>query len=84
VIGVEREDDGMDFRNVSDVVEFLGPSGELATVEREIDPVFEIAALIRKSSDTGGPAFRLPSVKGHPGWTVVGGVFNMKVKVRSS
>lgn len=68
----------MDFRNVADVIGFLDAQGEAVTVDREVDPVFEIAALIRKSSDTSGPAFRIPSVKGHPGWTVVGGVYNYR------
>lgn len=68
----------VDFRNAADVIGFLEEQGEAVTVNREIDPVFEIAALIRKSSDTGGPAFRFPTVKGHPGWTVVGGVYNYR------
>lgn len=43
---------------------YLGARGELAVIDDPIDPHFEVAAHIRRSSDVGGPAFLFRNVKG--------------------
>lgn len=54
----------------------LDKRGDLVTVEKEVSTEFEIAAYIRKSSDTGGPAFVFDNVEGHDGWRVTGSNFS--------
>jgi 2,5-furandicarboxylate decarboxylase 1 len=61
-----------DFR---DFLRGLEEAGELRRISREVRPEYEIAAYIRRSSDTRGPAFLFTNVSGHPGWTVAGGVY---------
>ncbi|OAT83635.1 hypothetical protein A6M21_07920 [Desulfotomaculum copahuensis] len=51
----------------------LAECGQLKRVVREVDPVFGIAAGIRKMSDTGGPALYFERIKGHR-MPVVGGL----------
>lgn len=61
-----------------DFREFLGhleAEGKLLRVKKEVDVRFEIAAGIRKASDTDGPALLFEKVKGFPGWEVAGGIF---------
>lgn len=53
----------------------LDGAGELKRVSREVRPEFEVAAYVRRSSDTGGPAFLFDNVAGYPGWTVAAGVY---------
>jgi 2,5-furandicarboxylate decarboxylase 1 len=53
----------------------LEEAGELKRISREVSPEFELAAYIRRASDTNGPAFLFDHVRGHPGWTVAGGVY---------
>jgi 4-hydroxy-3-polyprenylbenzoate decarboxylase/2,5-furandicarboxylate decarboxylase 1 len=54
----------MSLRDLRAYLAYLDERGELATVDDEVDPVHEIAAYIRKSSDVGGPAFLFNKVKG--------------------
>jgi len=61
-----------DFRHF---LQGLEEEGELRRISREVSPEYEIAAYIRRASDTNGPAFLFDHVRGHPGWTVAGGVY---------
>ena len=58
---------------------YLSDQGELAHVPEPVDPRFEIAAYIRKSSDVLGPAFLFDNVKGSD-MRVAAGVFCSPVK----
>ena len=53
----------------------LEKQGQLLRVSDEVDAKFEIAAGIRKTSDIEGPALLFESVRGFPGWRVLGGLF---------
>jgi 4-hydroxy-3-polyprenylbenzoate decarboxylase/2,5-furandicarboxylate decarboxylase 1 len=57
-----------------DFLDLLRAKGDLATIEREVSPVFEVAAGIRKTSDVRGPALWFERVAGSP-IPVVGGVY---------
>ncbi len=61
-----------DFRGFLD---FLEKKDKLLRVQKEVDTRFEIAAGIRKVSDTDGPALLYENIKNHPGWRVAAGVF---------
>ncbi len=61
-----------DFRHF---LQGLEEEGELRRISREVNPEFEIAAYVRRASDTNGPAFLFNRVRGHPGWTVAAGVY---------
>jgi 2,5-furandicarboxylate decarboxylase 1 len=61
-----------DFRGFLD---YLEPRGKLVRVKKEVDTRFDIAAGIRKVSDTDGPALLYENVRGFPGWRVAAGVF---------
>jgi UbiD family decarboxylase len=61
-----------DFRGF---LEFLDSKGKLRRVQKEVDTRFDIAAGIRKVSDTDGPALLYENVRGFPGWRVAAGVF---------
>lgn len=65
----------MFFKDFRDYLDNLEKNGLLLRVKKEIDPKYEIAAGIRKISDTNGPALLFENVKGYPGWRVVGGLF---------
>jgi 2,5-furandicarboxylate decarboxylase 1 len=61
-----------DFRQYLDALE---KAGQLVHVTKEVSPEFEVAAYVRKSSDTEGPAFLFEHVKGHPGWRLAAGLY---------
>lgn len=65
----------MAFKDFRDYLDSLEKHGMLLRVTKEVSPRFEIAAGIRKASNTNGPALLFENVKGHPGWRVVGGLF---------
>ena len=65
----------MMFKNFRDYLDKLEKHGMLVRVTKEVDTCFEIAAGIRKISDTDGPALLFENVKDHPGWRVAGGLF---------
>lgn len=52
--------------------------GKLFRVKKEVDIRYEIAAGIRKSSDTNGPALLFENVTGYPDWRVAGGLYATK------
>lgn len=62
-----------DLRDYIATLEDRAPD-EIAYVDREVDPSFEIASLVRRMEDTrdhGYPAIVCNDVKGHPGWRVM-------------
>ena len=63
------------FNNFREYLDYLDEEGKLARVKKEVDPRFEIAAGIRKASDTDGPALLFERVKGYPDWKVAAGLF---------
>ncbi len=63
------------FKDFRDYLNHLEENGKLLRVRKEVDIRFEVAAGIRKISDTDGPALLFESIRGFPGWTVAGGLF---------
>jgi UbiD family decarboxylase len=59
----------------------LEQAGQLVRVTKAVSPEFEIAAYVRKSSDTDGPAFLFENVSGHPGWTVAAGLYGTMARL---
>lgn len=66
------------YKDFRDVLDHLEKHGKLARIKKEVDPRFEIAAGIRKISDTDGPALLYENIKGHPGWRVAGGLYGTR------
>ena len=54
----------MGWRNLSETLKALDAAGQLATIDREIDPHLEAAAIQRRVYEAGGPALFFPKVKG--------------------
>ena len=61
-----------DFRGFLNLLE---KKDKLKRVQREVTTRFDIAAGIRKVSDTDGPALLYENIKDYPGWRVAAGVF---------
>jgi 2,5-furandicarboxylate decarboxylase 1 len=61
-----------DFRGY---LNYLETKGKLVRVKKEVDIKYEIAAGIRKVSDTDGPALLFENIKGYPEWRVAGGLY---------
>jgi pimeloyl-ACP methyl ester carboxylesterase len=68
-----------DFRQY---LEALEKAGQLVHVTREVSPKFEVAAYVRKSSDTDGPVFVFENVKGHSGWRLAAGLYGTAPRLR--
>jgi len=64
----------MAFKDLRQFLNYLGESGNLIRVEKEVDPRYEIAAYIRKTSDQQGPALLFERVKSSD-MQVAGGIF---------
>src|SRR5262249_60348279 len=62
-------------------LEALDKAGQLVHVAKEVSPEFEVAAYVRKSSDTDGPAFVFEHVKGHPGWRLAAGLYGTMARL---
>ncbi|MFQ5850545.1 MAG: UbiD family decarboxylase [Candidatus Binatia bacterium] len=63
------------FEDLRSYLSDLEERGQLLRVTQEVDPKFEIAAGIRRTSDIQGPALLFEKVKGFPNWRVLGGLF---------
>ncbi len=63
------------FEDLRGYLSHLEAREQLLRVQEEVDPRFEIAAGIRKTSDVNGPALLFEKVRGFPGWHVLGGLF---------
>lgn len=64
----------MAFEDMRQFLNYLGEMGHLVRVEKEVDPRYEIAAYIRKTSDQRGPGLLFERVKGCD-MRVAGGLF---------
>ncbi|HEY7162974.1 MAG TPA: UbiD family decarboxylase [Candidatus Binatia bacterium] len=64
----------MPFSDMRQFLNYMGEAGHLVRVEKEVDPRYEIAAYIRKTSDQKGPGLLFENVKGHD-MRVAGGLF---------
>ena len=69
----------MPFHDLREFLAALEAAGDLVHVKRPVDTRFEIAAGIRKMSDTGGPTLWFDNVIGHD-LPVVGAVFTSRSK----
>ncbi|WZO96726.1 UbiD family decarboxylase [Isosphaeraceae bacterium EP7] len=56
----------MGYRNLSDCVRDLERTGQLVTIEAEVDPCLEAAAIQRRVYQAQGPALLFKNVKGTP------------------
>lgn len=63
------------FKDFRGYLGYLEEKGKLVRVRKEVDVRHEIAAGIRKASDTDGPALLFENVKGYPDWKVAAGLF---------
>ncbi|MBI3079086.1 MAG: UbiD family decarboxylase, partial [Deltaproteobacteria bacterium] len=63
------------FQGLRDFLDHLDRRGLLAHIKKEVNTKYEIAAGIRKASDTNGPALLFEKVAGYPGWKVAAGIF---------
>ena len=72
----------MPFDDPRDFLDYLEERDELLRISKEIDPVFEVAAYIRKTSDQQGPALLFENVKGSE-VTMVGGIFATRRRIRA-
>ncbi|OGP27496.1 MAG: hypothetical protein A2038_01415 [Deltaproteobacteria bacterium GWA2_57_13] len=67
----------MRFTELREFLKFLEHKQELVHIERKVDPLYEVAAYIRKTSDRQGPALLFDNVTGSE-MRVVGGLFATK------
>lgn len=67
-----------DFRRYLDALE---QAGQLVHVHKPVSPEFEVAAYVRKSSDTDGPAFVFTNVSGHGGWKLAAGLYGTMARL---
>jgi 2,5-furandicarboxylate decarboxylase 1 len=63
------------FEDLRSFLTYLESQGQLLHVKDEVGVKYEIAAGMRKTSDTEGPALLFENVKDFPGWRVLGGLF---------
>jgi UbiD family decarboxylase len=63
------------FEDLRGFLAHLESQSQLVRVKDEVDVKYEIAAGVRKTSDIEGPALLFESIKGYPGWRVLGGLF---------
>ena len=61
------------FDDLRSFLTHLESQGQLLRVKDEVGIKYEIAAGMRKTSDTEGPALLFENVRGFPGWRVLGG-----------
>src|SRR4051794_31863947 len=54
----------MGYRSLRECVRDLDKTGQLAVVDREVDPHLEVAAIQRRVYQAGGPAVYFPVVQG--------------------
>jgi UbiD family decarboxylase len=56
-------------------LEVLQGRNDLFTVNKPVSPKFEVAAYVRKSSDTDGPAFIFEEIDGYPRWRIAAALY---------
>jgi len=65
-------------------LEVLDARHDLITVRRPVSPRFEVAAYVRRSSDTGGPAFLFEEIVGYPGWRLAAGLYGVRRRIAAA
>lgn len=60
-------------------LEWLMPQGEVKVLEKEVDPVLEIGAIMKSFDD--GPAFLVNNVKGYPHARMIANLYNNRERV---
>lgn len=68
----------MDMRAYLDL---LQGAGEIMAIEDELDPVYEVSAVLGTREVQMGPAVLFRNLKGYPGWQVVGNLFGNRRRV---
>ncbi|MGN6731757.1 MAG: UbiD family decarboxylase, partial [Candidatus Binatia bacterium] len=63
------------FEDLRSFLSHLESQHQLLRVKDLVDVKYEIAAGMRKTSDSEGPALLFENVKAYPGWRVLGGLF---------
>src|SRR5437660_6822064 len=71
----------MGYRTLADCVADLGRRGQLVTIETEIDPYLEAAAVQRRVYEAQGPAILFRRVKGTP-FPMLGNLFGTMERTR--
>ncbi len=71
----------MYWNDMREFLDYLRERGDLVDVNKAVSTEFEVAAYIRKSSDTGGPCFLFNEVTGHNGWRVVGSMYSDRRRI---
>lgn len=66
----------MYWNDMREFLDALRKRDDLVEIDKPVSTEFEIAAYIRKSSDTGGPCFLFSNVSGQPGWRVTGSMYS--------
>jgi 2,5-furandicarboxylate decarboxylase 1 len=62
-------------------LEALRDQGEIARIDKEVDPVHELGSVIATLEQKQGPAAYFTNVKGYPGISVVGGLLSTHRKI---
>jgi 4-hydroxy-3-polyprenylbenzoate decarboxylase len=71
----------MGYRTLRECVEDLRAHGQLVTIEEEVDPYLEVAAIQRRVFQAGGPALCFARVKGTP-FPMAGNLFGTLERTR--
>ena len=71
----------MGYRTLAECVDDLRANGQLITIEQEIDPHLEAAAIQRRVYQAGGPALFFTRVKG-TAFPMVGNLFGTLERTR--
>jgi len=66
----------MYWNDMREFLDELRKRDDLVEIDKAVSTDFEIAAYIRKSSDTGGPCFLFNNVTGREGWRVAGSMYS--------
>jgi 4-hydroxy-3-polyprenylbenzoate decarboxylase len=62
----------MPFSDLRDYISRLAYEGELQRIDEEVQPVFEIGAVLRRGYQLRAPAPLFTNVRGFPGWRLLG------------
>ncbi|MBI4330952.1 MAG: UbiD family decarboxylase, partial [Chloroflexi bacterium] len=60
-------------------LDWLAPQGEIKVLEKEVDPLLEIGAIMKSFDD--GPAFLVNNVKGYPHARMIANLYNNRPRV---
>ena len=68
--------DNKKLRDIRGTIDFLQNTGALFTVTKEVDPMYEVAGVMKELD--GGPAVLFENIKGYPGVRNIGNIFSRK------